>query len=121
MAVKFKLNKRTLVISLVVVLALFALTVGRSGDGDTQQAGTLDAAGDQACTEFTRGYPKARSSTARLRLADQVTASSQKSDNSAIRERAAATGRSADETNAEWEASADEFIQACRAAGWSAP
>jgi hypothetical protein len=121
MAVKFKLDKRTLVISLVVVLGLFALTVGRASDGDTPAAGTLDAAGDQACTEFARGYPQARSSTARLALADQVTASSQESDNRAIRERAAAAGASADETDAEWEAAADEFTQACRAAGWSAP
>jgi hypothetical protein len=119
MAVKFKLDKRTLVISLVVVLGLFALTVGRASDGDAP--GTLDAAADQACTEFARCYPQARSSTARLALADQVTASSQESDNRAIRERAAAAGASADETDAEWEAAADEFTQACRAAGWSAP
>ena len=121
MAVKFKLDKRSLVIGLVVVLGLFALTIGRASDGDTPETGTLDAAADQACTEFARGYPRARSSTARLALADQVTASSQKSDNRAIRERAAVAGRNADETDAAWEASADEFTQACRAAGWSAP
>ncbi len=119
MAVKVKLNKRVLVIGLIAVLGLFALVAGRSDD--TPEAGTLDAAADQACTEFALGYPRARSSTARLSLADQVTASSQKSDNDAIRDRANAVGRSADETNAEWEASADALTEACRAAGWSAP
>lgn len=114
--VKFKLNKRSLVIAVVAVLALWALLASRSGDD--QQAAPLDSAADRACTDFAAGYPRARTEAARLTLADKVAASSAKTGNDAIADRAAAMGRSADESDAAWRASGDALLDACRTAGW---
>jgi hypothetical protein len=115
---KLKLNKRYLVIAVVAVLALWAVLVGRGGDGDVQAA-PLDAAADRACSDFAAGYPRARTEAGRLSLADKVAASSARTGNDGIADRAAQVGRSADESAAEWRSSADALLEACRAAGWS--
>jgi hypothetical protein len=117
--VKLKLGKKQIAILVVVGLAVLALLVSRSG-GD-EQAGTLDNAAAQACDDFAAGAAGARSDSARLTLADKVTASAAKSDNDAVRSRALELGRNADEGNAAWRTSGDALTEACRASGWTAP
>jgi predicted transcriptional regulator len=120
-ALKLKLNKRQITIGLVVALALIALLVSRAGrDGGTDTPGTLDDWARQACDDFAAGYPKARTDTTRLALADKVVASSARTDNDAIGKRAAEMGHAADEGNAAWKRSATALTTACRNAGWTA-
>ena len=119
---KLKLGKKQIAILVVVGLAVLALLVSRSGgSGADEQAGTLDNAAAQACDDFAAGAAGARSDSARLTLADKVTASAAKSDNDAVRSRALELGRNADEGNTAWRTASTAFTQACRDAGWAAP
>jgi len=111
-----KLNKRQLIIAALAALAVFGLMSNRSTPG--AQPGTLDDAANRACSDFAHGYPGARTGTARLALADRVTASSARSGNGLIARRAAELGRSANDGDADWRVSADAFTGACRDAGW---
>ncbi|MET0422286.1 MAG: hypothetical protein ABW046_00330 [Actinoplanes sp.] len=121
MALKLKLNKRQITIAAVVALALVALLISRAGnDDDSNTPGTLDDWARQACADFAAGYPKARTDTTRLALADKVTASSARTDNDTIYQRASEMGSAADEGNAAWKQSATALTDACRNAGWTA-
>ena len=97
----------------VVAVAVLALMVSRGRGGDSGPE-AIDAHARQACADFAAGYPKARSKTARLALADKVTANSSKSENDEIRKRAAAMGASANDSDAEWRAAGDALTTACR-------
>ena len=122
MKLKLKLNKRQIAIAVVAALAVFVLLFARGGGSDDspQDQGVLDSAANQACTDFADGYPRARTSTARLALADKVTTSSARSDNDAIAKRAAELGHNADEGTSAWRTSAAALSDACRTAGWKA-
>jgi len=117
--VKVSLSKRGLVIACVaVVVILAALTVGRSGEDDPG-GGPLDAPANRACTDFADGYSQAGTPAERLALADEVSTSSAGTDNQVIADRVLAVGRSANDSDADWESAADALTQACRDAGWS--
>ena len=118
MELKLKLNKRQLAVFAVAGVAIVALLVGRGASG-SDGPGTLDPAAEQACSDFAAGHQRARSESARLRLADRVTASSSRTENDAIADRAVEVGNAANETNAVWRSSSDALLQACRDAGWS--
>jgi hypothetical protein len=119
--VKLKLGKKQIAILVVAGLALFALLVNRSDGGGDGGAQPLDNAAVQACDDFAAGAERARSDSARLTLADKVTASAAKSETDAVRSRALELGRNADEGNAAWRTSGNALTQACRDAGWTAP
>jgi hypothetical protein len=117
--VKLKLDKRMLVIVAVVVVvgvALLARGWGKSGDAaDARQP--LDAAAVQACDDFAAGRSAARSSAARLSLADKVTKSTMDTENDVIADQAVPLGRDAD-NDREWRVHADAFTKACTSNGW---
>ncbi len=121
MKLKFKLGKVQIAALVIAGLVILALLLSRSGNGGSSGDNTLDNAAVKACDDFAAGSAAARSQTARLGLADKVTASATRSDNDAVRDRAMELGRNADETNAVWRTSATAFSQACTDAGWSAP
>ena len=116
---KVKMGRRQITILVVVALAIFALVVSRSKEDE--KAGVLDDAANRACSTFAAGYPRAKTKTARLGLADRVMVDSGRTDNAAISKRAAELGRNADADNATWKASAAALTGACREAGWKAP
>ena len=97
----------------MVVVAVFVSRSGRH-----QKASGMDAAGSRACTEFSDGYPQAKTKANRLALADLVTRSSSHTAVTTIADRAAAMGRSAAGTDGQWKKSGDALLAACRAAGW---
>jgi hypothetical protein len=115
---KLKLGRWQLILLIAVVVVVAALLVHRSKSSGPSGAGTMDSHATQACGDFSDGYPKARSKSARLSLADKVTASSAKSDNGTIRDKAMAIGRNADD-NTHWKASATALLDACHDAGFS--
>ena len=121
MKLKFKVSRRALTVLAVAGLAGVALLVSQARGGGTEEAGTLDNAAVRACDDFAAGAGRARSDTARLALADKVTASAAETGNDAIRNRALELGRRADETNADWRTASTALTQACRDAGWRAP
>lgn len=110
---KLKLSKRQITAVAVAGVAVLALLVSRGRGGDSGPQ-AVDAPAHQACADFAAGYPKAKSKTARLSLADKVTANSSKSDNDLIRKRAAAMGASANDSDTEWRAAGDALTSACR-------
>jgi hypothetical protein len=112
-----KLNKRQVIIAAVAALAVFGLMTDRSAPA--AEPGTLDAAAGQACTEFADGYPQAQTETARLALADRVTASAARSTSQSIAGRATDLGDSANDGDAGWTAGAEAFAEACRDAGFT--
>jgi len=113
------LNKRQVLIGgAVILVVLVGLAVGRSAR-EEQGAGPLDAPAAQACSDFADGYRDADTPTTRLALADQVSKSAAGSDNEVIADRVLAVGRSANDSDAEWESAADALTQACRDAGWT--
>jgi hypothetical protein len=114
-----KPSGRLVTIVVVVVLIILALCVARSRKTG-QQAG-LDSAGRQACDDFAAGYPKASTKPERLTLADKVTASSGKTDNKEIQERAADMGHASSAGGSEWQKAAENLTAACKNAGWTAP
>jgi hypothetical protein len=117
--VKFpKLGRWQLILLIAVVVVVAALLVHRSKSSGSSGPGTMDSAATQACTDFAHGYGKARTKSARLSLADKVTASSAKSDNRTIRDKAMAIGRDAGDTS-HWRAAGGDFLDACHAAGFS--
>ncbi|HET6481410.1 MAG TPA: hypothetical protein VFG35_15440 [Actinoplanes sp.] len=119
MKLKFKMGKKQIAVLVVLGLAVLALLVHRSRD--VEQAKALDSAAVTACNDVAAKAGSARSETARLALADKVTASAAKSDNNAVRDRALELGRNADEGNAAWRSSVNALTQACEDAGWTAP
>ncbi|NMO53465.1 hypothetical protein HH310_20040 [Actinoplanes sp. TBRC 11911] len=118
MKLNLKLSKRPMMIAAVAVLAMGAVMVSRSSHDDS--AGSLDDAANRACSDFAAGYPQARTKTARLALADRVTASSGRTGNRQISQRAVDVGRTADDGSTAWRDSAEALTTACRAAGWQA-
>jgi hypothetical protein len=116
---KFKLNRRLIAVVAIVLVGLFGLLAHRS-TGSGGGTAKLDGAAEQACSDFAAGYSRARTTAARLRLADKVMASSQHSDNDEVAKRAAEMGRSADDGTAAWRAGAGALTKACRDAGWNA-
>jgi len=117
--VKFlKLGRWQLIVLIAVVVVVVALLVHRSKPSGPSGPGALDSHATQACTDFAHGYSQAKTKAARLSLADKVTASSAKSDNRTIRDKAMAIGRNADDT-AHWRASGGDLLDACHAAGFS--
>ncbi|GIM88225.1 hypothetical protein [Paractinoplanes toevensis] len=111
---KLKLSKRQITVVAVAAVAVVAVMMSRAGSDDDGAPEGIDAAAHQACTDFAAGYPKAKSKTARLALADKVTANSSKSENDLIRKRAAEMGASANDSNAEWKAAGDALTNACK-------
>lgn len=109
---KLKLSKRQIIVAAVAVVAVFAVMAGRGNDDDQPEG--IDAPARQACTDFAAGYPKATSKTARLSLADEVTANSSKSENDLIRKRAAEMGAAAGDSDADWKAAGDALTAACQ-------
>ncbi|WP_433292894.1 hypothetical protein ACQP2F_29215 [Actinoplanes sp. CA-030573] len=114
-----KPTKRQWTIIAVVALVLLACLWGRARQDD-QHAG-LDADGKQACDDFAAGYPKAKTKAERLTLADKVTASSGKTDNKEIQQKAADMGTAASAGGSAWTSSAAALKTACQNAGWTAP
>jgi hypothetical protein len=115
---KLKLGRWQLILVIAVVVVVAALLVHRSKSSGPSGAGELDSHAAQACGDFSDGYPKARTKSARLSLADKVTSSSAKSDNATIRDKAMAIGRNTDD-NSHWKASATDLLDACHQAGFS--
>lgn len=113
-----KLGRWQLILLVAVVVVVAALVVHRSRSSTPSGPGTMDSHATQACTDFAHGYAKARSKSSRLSLADKVTASSARSDNRTIRDKAMAIGRDADDT-AHWRAAGSDFLDACHAAGFT--
>lgn len=118
MKLKLKLGRWQLILLIAVVVVVAALLVNRSKSSGPSGPGTMDSPATRACRDFAHGYGKAGTKSARLSLADKVTASSAKSDNGAIREKAMAIGRNADDA-AHWRASGGDFLDACHAAGFT--
>jgi hypothetical protein len=116
---KLKLGRWQLILLVAAVVVVAALLVHRSKTSGASGPGTMDSHASQACSDFSDGYPAARTKAARLSLADKVTASSAKSDNRTIRERAMAVGRGASDGTGRWKASADALLSACHDAGWN--
>ena len=114
-----KPSRRLVTIVVVAVLIILALCVARSRKTD-QHTG-LDSAGKRACDDFAAGYPKASTKPERLALADKVTASSGKTDNKEIQDRAADMGNAASAGGAEWKTAAENLAAACKKGGWTAP
>ncbi|WP_157240267.1 hypothetical protein [Catenuloplanes japonicus] len=120
MKLKFKPSRTTIIIAVVAVAAVaWGLTSG--GDPAGQSPGTLDDPARQACTDFAAGRDAADSKGPRLSLADNVLASTRRTDNSRIADSASALGRKANDSDQEWTEAADGFAAACKDAGWSAP
>jgi hypothetical protein len=115
---KLKLGRWQLILLIAAVVAVAALLVHRSRSSAPAGPGTMDSHASQACTDFAHGYSKATTKPARLSLADKVTASSAKSDNRTIRDKAMAIGRNADDTT-HWRASGSDFLDACHGAGFT--
>lgn len=117
---KFKLdlkkNKVALVVAAVVVV-VGGLALSTSSRSDAPEK--IDQPAAQACTDFSDGYPQARTKTARLALADKINKSSAGSENTRIADRALAVGRSADDGNAQWKQDGDALVNACKEAGWT--
>lgn len=118
MKFKLKLGRWQLILLVAAVVAVAALLVHRSKSSTVSGPGPMDSHASQACGDFSRGYPRARTKSARLSLADKVTASSAKSDNHTIRDKAMAIGRNADD-DSHWKSSGDALLSACRDAGFS--
>ena len=119
---KLKKPSRNQAIALgVVALVGFGLFASRSAENEPQEAGRLDAPARQACDDFERGYADAETKAERLRLADDVMTSTRKTDNEAIRDRAADMGLRASDGGSAWRSTADALTAACRDAGWQAP
>jgi len=117
--VKFpKLGRWQLILLVAVVVVVAALLVHRSKSSAPSGPGAMDSHATRACSDFAHGYSTAKSKAARLSLADKVTASSAKSDNRTIRDKAMAIGRNADDT-AHWRASGSDLLDACHAAGFT--
>ena len=114
-----KPSRRLVTVIAVVALIIIAVIVGNARE-DQQHSG-LDAAGKQACDDFAAGYPKAATKPERLALADKVTASSGKTDNKQIQQKAADMGNAAGAGGAQWKSAADRLTAACKDAGWTAP
>ncbi|MFF5288274.1 hypothetical protein [Paractinoplanes globisporus] len=114
-----KPSKRLVTIIAIAALIIIAIMVSKSRDRN-QESG-LDAAGKQACDDFAAGYGKADTKTERLALADKVTASSGKTDNKNIQQRAAEMGNAAGAGGSAWKTAADNLTAACKSAGWVAP
>jgi hypothetical protein len=117
---KFKLdlkkNKVALAVAaIVVVVGGYALSTSSSSDAPEK----IDQPAARACADFTDGYQRARTKTARLALADKVNKSSAVSENNQIADRALAVGRSADDGNAQWKQDGDALAKACKDAGWT--
>ncbi|MBL7261800.1 hypothetical protein [Paractinoplanes lichenicola] len=121
MKLKFKLGRPQIIALVIAGLAVVALIASRGGDGGDQGPGTLDNAAVRACDQFAAGQGAARSNSARLSLADKVTAEAAKSDNDPVRTRSMELGRNADEGNAAWRTASGNLTRACQEAGWSAP
>ncbi|MBM2622648.1 hypothetical protein JIG36_44820 [Actinoplanes sp. LDG1-06] len=121
MKLKFKLGRPQIIALVVAGLVVVALLVSRGRDAGDEGPGTLDNAAVQACDDFAAGQGSARSNSARLSLADKVTASAAKSDNDPVRTRSMELGRHADEGNAAWRTASNALTQACSDAGWTAP
>ncbi|MEV6844885.1 hypothetical protein [Actinoplanes sp. NPDC051411] len=118
MKFKLKLGRWQLILLIAVVAVVAALLVHRSKSSGTSGPGTMDSHAAQACGDFSDGYPKAKTKSSRLSLADKVTASSARSDNATIRDKAMAIGRNADDST-DWKASATALLDACHDAGFS--
>jgi len=112
---KLKLSKRQMMVPAILALAAGGLTMSRSVAD--QPHGGVDGPARTACRDFAAGYPQARTKTARLALADRVTASSGRTGNTAIAQRAAEMGRSADDDGGAWRSAAQALTTACRDAG----
>jgi hypothetical protein len=111
---KLKRWQWVLVAVVVVVVVLYASRASRR----PASSSGMDSAGSRACTEFSDGYPAAKTKTTRLALADLVTRSSSHSAVKTVADRATEMGRRAAGTDAQWKKSADALLAACRAAGW---
>ncbi|MEV7625186.1 hypothetical protein [Actinoplanes sp. NPDC089786] len=118
---KFKLDRRSLIIVAAVVVVGFALLArGWGGAGGAQeQAQPLDAGAKQACDDFEAGRRDATSSASRLQLADKVALSIKDTENDAVADAAPALGRDTDD-NRQWRVHADAFTKTCRLNGWTA-
>ncbi|GAB2603339.1 hypothetical protein Aab01nite_48510 [Paractinoplanes abujensis] len=121
MKLKFKLGRPQIIALVIAGLAVVALLASRGGDGGNEGPGRLDNAAVRACDDFAAGQSAARSNSARLSLADKVTASAAESDNDPVRTRSMELGRQADEGNAAWRTAANALTRACQEAGWTAP
>ncbi|MFI5844038.1 hypothetical protein ACIA8K_30510 [Catenuloplanes sp. NPDC051500] len=122
MKLKFKPSRTTIILVVVAVAAVaWGLLSSRAEEGGGQPAGTLDDPARQACTDFAAGRDAADSKGPRLSLADNVLASTRRTDNSRIADSASALGRNANDSDQEWTESADAFAAACKDAGWTAP
>lgn len=119
MKLKIKLSKRQMMIPLIAGLAVAGLMLSR-GTSQDDSPGSLDDAANRACSDFAAGYPQAKTTSSRLALADRVTASSGRTDNKQISQRAVEVGRTADDGSTAWRTSADALATACRDAGWTA-
>jgi hypothetical protein len=115
---KLKLGRWQLILAIAVVVVIVALLVHRSKSSEPSGPGTMDAHATQACGDFSGGFTKAKSKSARLALADRVTASATKSDNRTIRDKAMAIGRNTDDDR-QWKSSGNDLLDACHDAGFS--
>ena len=79
--------------------------------------GKLDVSGSEACTAGS-DWRRATDTAARLQLADRVERSARRSDTTAVSERAAALGSSADAGKRAWDRAAAALLRSCRQAGW---
>nr|WP_296072681.1 hypothetical protein [uncultured Actinoplanes sp.] len=115
MKLKLKLSKRQMMVPAILAVAAGGLMMSRSVAD--QPRGGVDGPARTACSDFAAGYAQARTKTARLALADRVTASSGRTANTAIAQRAAEMGRSADDDGEAWRSAARALTTACRDAG----
>lgn len=107
-----------LVIAAVAVMIVLVLG-NRDRAEEPQAAGPLDDAAKQTCDSFAEDYPKAKSRTARLALADRTLAASARTENDAIGRRAGELGRNSDDDTT-WKTAATTLLDACKGAGWTA-
>jgi hypothetical protein len=119
--VKLKKPSRAqwLLIAAVAVAVVLVLGHRRSAD-PAPDAGKLDDPAKRTCSDFAKNYPGAKTKPARLSLADRTLASSAHTENGTISRRVSELGRNADDGGDKWKTSADNLIDACRNAGWTA-
>ncbi|GIE94183.1 hypothetical protein [Paractinoplanes rishiriensis] len=121
MKLKFKPNRKQLIVVGIVALVALGLMANRPESDGGAASGGLDDAGRQACNDFADGYADAENKPQRLALADKVMTSSRRTDNDAIADAAMELGTKASTGGSAWRSSADAFTTACRDADWVAP
>ncbi|OPG11031.1 hypothetical protein B1R27_00610 [Streptomyces sp. GKU 895] len=107
--------------SAALAFAALALTAcGSRSDDERADPTKLDDAASLACDDFATGYQAARTTDARVDLANKVNKWAQSSKTNGIAEGATILARGSDGGASAWQLAAHTFAQSCLDAGWKA-